>query len=293
MQSDRSRTSRNRLWMAIAATLVVLIWICGRARPYRVAADYYRILLAQKVEPYAAAATHFFTLPLHMELPTGGQCESEVAQPRWEPRPENQQQNQTIPTPSQLQSFHAQPLNFEGGPPASDFARVNGDFRGTTDQILRWGACKWGLDEDLLRAIAINESGWKQATKGDYVTSRTDCQAGNWNGWDGAGCFQSYGILQVKVQSYNAWPMARDSTAFNVDFTGSYLRACMNGDVKYHYRQTALPGYPEYGNATADQMLWGCVGGWFSGGWYDSGAVEYISKIKPILAHRQWLKPGF
>ncbi len=170
---------------------------------------------------------------------------------------------------------------------------MDGNFSGTTDQILRWGACKWGINEDLLRAMAVNESGWKQSTKGDYQTLRSDCQAGNWNGWNGSGCFQSYGILQVKVKSYNTWPMATDSTSFNVDFAGSYLRACVNGDVQYHYHQKPASGYPSYANGTTDQMLWGCVGGWFSGGLYDFGALSYISTTKSVLAGKAWLMPGF
>jgi hypothetical protein len=36
-------------------------------------------------------------------------------------------------------------------------------------------------------------------------------------------------------------------------------------------------------------VLWGCVGSWFSGGWYDSGAVNYIHKVHTALAQRTWL----
>jgi soluble lytic murein transglycosylase-like protein len=35
---------------------------------------------------------------------------------------------------------------------------VTGNFRGTTDEIIRWAAWKWGIDEDLLRAVAARES---------------------------------------------------------------------------------------------------------------------------------------
>ena len=30
-------------------------------------------------------------------------------------------------------------------------ARVTGNFTGTTDMILQWAACKWGIDEDIVR----------------------------------------------------------------------------------------------------------------------------------------------
>ena len=40
--------------------------------------------------------------------------------------------------------------------------RVTGHFTGTTDEIIQWAACKWGLSDNLLRAIAVRESGWYQ-----------------------------------------------------------------------------------------------------------------------------------
>jgi len=43
-------------------------------------------------------------------------------------------------------------------------SRIDGHFSGTTAQILDWGACKWGLDADLLKAVAMQESDWRQST---------------------------------------------------------------------------------------------------------------------------------
>jgi autotransporter family porin len=37
---------------------------------------------------------------------------------------------------------------------------VTGHFTGTTDEILQWGAYKWGFDPDLVRANAVDESRW-------------------------------------------------------------------------------------------------------------------------------------
>ena len=36
----------------------------------------------------------------------------------------------------------------------SGFNLVDGDFAGTTDQLIQWAACKWGIDEDIVRAPA-------------------------------------------------------------------------------------------------------------------------------------------
>ena len=33
--------------------------------------------------------------------------------------------------------------------------RSDGQYAGTTDEIFQWAACKWGLPDDLLRAVAV------------------------------------------------------------------------------------------------------------------------------------------
>ena len=214
-----------------------------------------------------------------------------MAKSTWEPRPENTTANNDVPTASELAPFYAQPLDFTGGPPAGDFQNVDGNYVGTTDMIIRWAACKWGMDEDLLRAQAYEESAWTAYTTGDLRTLLSECEAGDWYGWQSVQgyCFQSYGISQIKVASYNAWPMAWDSTAFNLDFRAAYWRACMNGDVSYYDSMTPSPGYPVYPGGTTDQLSWGCVGSWYSGAWYDPSAVSYISAVQSILSTKGWL----
>ena len=39
---------------------------------------------------------------------------------------------------------------------------MDGQFTGTTDEIFQWAACKWGLPDNLVRAIAVRESTWYQ-----------------------------------------------------------------------------------------------------------------------------------
>jgi hypothetical protein len=53
--------------------------------------------------------------------------------------------------------------------------RVSGAFTGKTDEIFQWGACKWGLPDDLLRAIAVRESTWYQ-----YPTYTSGACVVNW-----------------------------------------------------------------------------------------------------------------
>jgi hypothetical protein len=234
---------------------------------------------------------HFPTLPPHADLPSGAQCATEVlaAPAAPEVRPANTPANHTEPSQEQLDEFHAQPVKGTFVPP-SDFIRVDGRFTGTTDQILRWGACKWGIDEDVVRGEAVEETHWRQYGTGDNTADRTLCPPGTGypGAWDGSTCMQSYGIMQMKYRSFGGFPASKDSTAFNVDFRLAYQRACMNGEINYLPRRIPPPGYPTYPTGSSDQMLWGCMGDWFSGSWLDPGALKYIAEIKSHVAGEDW-----
>jgi hypothetical protein len=107
--------------------------------------------------------------------------------------------------------------NSHGGAPASSFARVDGNFTGTTDEILQWGARKWGFDEDLVRATAAEESWWKQPATGDFTYDTSQCPSGAV--YSGSGCYESYGIFQIKARdATGSYPSSLQSTAFNVDY---------------------------------------------------------------------------
>jgi hypothetical protein len=53
--------------------------------------------------------------------------------------------------------------------------RVSGAYTGKTDEIFQWAACKWGLPDNLLRAIAVRESTWYQ-----YPTYTSGACVVNW-----------------------------------------------------------------------------------------------------------------
>jgi hypothetical protein len=94
--------------------------------------------------------------------------------------------------------------------------------------------------------------------------------------------------MQIKNKScdgsllWGGMPDVVQSTALAVEFSVARLRACYNGDFydggSWLYggqavRQiSAAHGWP--------YVFWGCFGSWFSGGWYDSGAVNYIQTSK-------------
>lgn len=210
-------------------------------------------------------------------------CAAEVT-----PEPENRTQNTTAnhTVPSNPASITWSPSLDYWSDFVDDRNQVTGDFKGTTDEILQWTACKWGIDENIARADAVIESDWIQSTLGD------NC------GTAGEG---SYGLLQVTNKDcsgnwvHGGWPYTQDDTALDVDYWGARLRACYdgafyNGGQWLYNGQTIAQVIAQHGQ---DYALWGCVGAWFSGGWYDSGAQNYIAKVQADYASKPWLKPGF
>lgn len=184
-----------------------------------------------------------------------------------EPRPGNWTANQTTPTRSELERFYA----------ADSWAncsglrrRVTGNFTGTTDEIIQWAAHKWGLDEDVLRAVAVKESYWNQGFHGDI------------------GNGDSYGLTQVKSRyARGTYPLSRRSTAFNVDYYGASQRYYLDGCAEW------MNGQRGNGRRYTSGDMWGSVGAWFSGRWYNSSANDYISAIKRALSSRKWEQADF
>ncbi len=217
---------------------------------------------------------------------------SEVSMnPAFEPRPGNGAANHTIPTAAQLAQVAS--LSFLDAHGNSLLTKVTGNYTGTTDEILQWASFKWGFDPNVTRAIAITESNWNQGDIGDI------------------GNGVSLGILQIKSSDFTGTcaPVANNggniafvndplclshnSTAFAADYKLAYQRACMDGSITYLASQTPSPGYPNYTSATGSARLWGCIGDWFSGAWYDAGALSYIQSVQNNLANKPWIQPGF
>ncbi len=249
----------------------------------------------------SAPSVHFVTLAPDTPLPSDARCASLIA-PEPEARPQNTVYNRTVPTAAELALFRASIPRWTTTPPA-DYARVDGNYTGSTDMILRWAACKWGIDEDVVRAQAWTESKWRQGGPnpgdggGDRRTVPTQCIRDGfsalWNFQCPNCCYQSWGILQTKAYyEWGTWPMIKDSTAFNADYRFADQRACMNGDfTTYFHGRTPNNGYPTYANSIGnpDLMLWGCIGKHFSGDWFDTPALKYIGETKGDLASKPWL----
>jgi autotransporter family porin len=167
--------------------------------------------------------------------------------------------------------------------------RVDGKFTGTTEQILRWAACKWGVDEDTVKAQAAVESWWHMDNKGDLGTDAARCPAGHGLGVDGTDgkCPESYGMMQVRYP-YNkaAFPDVEKSTAMNVDYMYSVWRSCYEGQMTWL-------NTVERGSQYAAGDAWGCVGVWFSGRWHDARANGYITRVKDYRSQRIWTTRNF
>ena len=228
---------------------------------------------AERLDPPKPTPTPsggFTTLPVGAALPSSAQCAASV-RPAAEIRPENRAANQN----------RGSRANANNRSDWSGFDRVDGDFVGTTDEIIQWAACKWGIDEDIARAQVVKESWWRQSANGDGG--------------------QSWGLGQVR-DSPGHWSAfqysinARNSTAYNLDYTYAVWRACYEG--VYTWLNTV-----ERGRQYAAGDVWGCTGVWFSGRWYTQAAVNYIEGgetfgygvrgVKQHLALRTWEDPVF
>jgi autotransporter family porin len=177
----------------------------------------------------------FTTLPVGAALPSGAECAARVRTAS-EVRPENAAPNANAGSRANANTRTDWP----------GFARVDGAFSGTTDEIIQWAACKWGIDEDIARAQVIKESYWYMSANGD-------------NG-------ESWGLGQVRDTAHPSafqYPAvnARNSSAYNLDYTYASWRACYEGAY------TWLNDVERNGTYGAGDV-WGCLGVWFSGRWY-------------------------
>jgi hypothetical protein len=163
--------------------------------------------------------------------------------------------NQTKPTARQLAYYASDGYRSSGMDAPYEWMKlVDGQYAGTTEMIIRWAACKWGIDEDMIRAQATAERGtWIQWNAGgDERRSIEQCRAGNdpehgstnlWGYIISSGCYQSWSIWQTKVVysspdsgAWTTWPAINESTAFAADYRFGSQRSCMNGGQSGYFR---------------------------------------------------------
>jgi len=252
-------------------------------------------------------------------LPDDATCASRVHKSNWEPRPSNAKPNQTVPDVAAVHtSLATRPRSTGAGAydPRWDswlLARVSGQHDGTTDENIQWAACKWGLSDNLVRAVAVVESTWYQkelAPNGACVekrgcgdlfpaataASQQFCTGVKTFGYDyqrdyGQGrCPKTFSIIGVMSWQDPAWgqmpanqngtfPFNRDSTAFALDYYGAWLRGCLEGWAWWLTGKTPTP----------TDRLDGCIGAWFAGAWQTKPATEYAVLVHKTITTHIWL----
>ncbi len=267
---------------------------------------------------------YFDTLPAGAwkRLPTNATCANRVHHSMWEPRPSNAVANHTRPEVLEVRGSFFWRHRGDGRTYDPLFntwllPRVDGQHTGTTDENIQWAACKWGISDNVLRAMAAAESTWFQGLReedgscvqkrgcGDMVKvatneSRTYCNELNRFGYDysrdfGEGvCPKTFSIIGVMSWQDPDWgrmlanqngtfPFSRDSTAFALDYAAAHLRGCMEGWITWLNNR----------NGFQRGDLWGCVGVWYAGDWKIPSALQYSDRVKDLMADRLWLRPDF
>jgi autotransporter family porin len=229
-------------------------------------------------------ASFFQTLPPGAQLPNDAVCANLVNS---SPQPENRSANKPYNS-RKGRHVGAKFLSANDAPAAQQLARqINGDFTGTTIDILRWAACKWGINQNIVFAQAAVESWWLQDTLGGWITRAPKCPPGHKLGQDGkpGQCPVTYGILQ-NTYGPGGWPAIARSTAMNADAAYAIWRSCYEG---YETWLNSMPRGGQYHNGD----VWGCLGAWFAGQWRNPPALDYIAQVKQYLREKIWLRPNF
>jgi autotransporter family porin len=233
-----------------------------------------------------AAPTHFGTLPPGARLPSDAQCAAWV---RAMPVKENKGVNRAA---NARTGQHVDGSLFSGDTATARSyiaPRIDGNFTGTTPEILRWTACKWGIDENIVYAQAAIESWWRQDTLGDWDSNAGACPPGHGLGADGQSgkCPQSYGVLQDRwPYMKQGWPGFGRSTAMDADLAYGIWRGCFEG---YETWLNTVEQGQKYTRGDA----WGCVGRWFSGRWHTSAGDGYVSRVKQYESQKIWTTHDF
>jgi hypothetical protein len=165
----------------------------------------------------------------------------------------------------------------------------------STDDLIQWGAHKWGIPEDWLRAQYVQESYWNHFTLGDRTTEST--------AWfsqyplqarvpgSSTDVYESMGLTQERWRPDNSdgigtEPLRWKSTAFNIDFQGAQIRF-------YYDNPNGLR--TTWGDASyVSCQQWNSLGGWFNPyPWDNSGQQSYVSLVQQHLNNRDWTGANF
>ncbi len=214
---------------------------------------------------------------------------AQLVRPAAETRPGNAGANSYRPTAAELDAFRNGQVD-RYGRTAVQYnpltAYVTGGFSGSTDDILQWVARKWGIPEDIVRSVAINESSWNMSQLGDRRTvtnpSGYPAQARISGTSD---VYESMGIMQVRWSPQGLHqgtePLRWKATAFNADYWGSVVRYYFDGLCYW-----CGPGY-------AAGQAWASIGAWYNPDPWLTGSLAYVDSAKSHMLQRPWAQAGF
>lgn len=207
--------------------------------------------------------------------------------------------NSYVPTNAQLARFRSAKTSL--GQPVLQFNPYlryvdgrDGLRHPSTDELIQWGAHKWGIPENWLRAEYVLESNWNSFMRGDQThVSKADYRnyplqsqvPGTLN------VYQSLGITQVRWDprgdvGEGAEPLRWRSTAFNIDLQAATVR------LFYDNPDGAREAWGDASYRPCQK--WNSIGGWFhSYPWASAGQAEYIRSVKYNLARTAWKSSGF
>jgi len=209
--------------------------------------------------------------------------------PAAEQRADNADENARRPTADELQRFRSGQRD-RYGRTALEYnpltAYVTGGFSGTTDEILQFVAHKWGIPEDVVRAVAVNESSWRMSQLGDRATAVDPAAYPAYSRIIGTSdVYQSLGIMQVKWTPeglhQGTEPLRWQSTAFNADYWASVVR--------YYY-----DGLCDWcGAGYSSGQAWASVGAWYNPTPWIDASVSYVASVKSHIATAPWSLVSF
>lgn len=170
----------------------------------------------------------------------------------------------------------------------------DGISRPSTDDLIQWGAHKWGIPEDWLRAEYSLESYWSSFQLGDEIAvsstvydeypllSRVP------NSLD---VYRSLGITQIMWSpdgsvGAGTEPLRWESTAFNIDFQAAAIR---------YFYDNPEGARSTWGDASYQPcQQWNSIGAWYAPyPWGNSGQAQYVAKVQISLSQRVWQSSSF
>jgi hypothetical protein len=207
--------------------------------------------------------------------------------------------NAYIPTAAALHAFRKSKIST--GQPVEQFNPylkfvngLDGLRHPSTDDLIQWGAHKWGIPENWLRAEYVAESYWNGFQLGDQATVRRSWyklypyQARVPNSLS---VYTSLGLTQVKwipdgSVGAGTEPLRWRSTAFNIDYQAAMVR---------FYYDNPSGARSSWGDKTYSPCeKWASVGGWFEPyPWHNAGQQQYIQSVQHHLRNRDWATSTF